>query len=110
MGMSPFRGCELSPSQPSGNPDPSRRELLRLVWVGHTTVAEVRYADCTNMEGRKILVFKGRKVLELSDPLDPHFSEESDSPFARFVPTKEGWKEACMFAARLDIIVCGGTS
>ena len=106
--MSPFRGCSLSPSKPSGNPDPSRWGLLRVLTVGHATAVEVRYFDCTNMGGRKIMVFKGRpKAIDEGGFLDPHFSGKKDSPVARFAPTEEGWREAVEYTCRLDIIVCG---
>jgi hypothetical protein len=67
-------------------------------------VAEVLYPDCTNYEGRKILVLYGNKAALLSTThLDPHFC---DGPhdlkvFARFEPTEDGWDAACATAARL---------
>jgi hypothetical protein len=78
--------------------------------VGTVAVVLVRYLDCTNFEGKKILVFKDANQLlkELNTGLpntlrlDPHFSKSLDSPFARFKPTTEGWAFALKFAALLS--------
>lgn len=84
-----------------GNPNPSDFEILKLERVKHFTIMLVKYPDCFNFEGKKILVFK---TLVLGDikkvsSLDPHFcdSAKHPSPVARFVPTDEGWEYAAVF-------------
>jgi len=65
-------------------------------------IAEVQYPNCTNFEGKKILVFKGMTIRELAtlDELDPHFYEDSKL-IARFVPTCEGMSMARSLAYSL---------
>lgn len=62
---------------------------------------EVEYPDCTNFEGRKILVFQDVSISMLLDQgaIDPHFSEANNfhHPIARFIPTPEGWEMAKKF-------------
>lgn len=60
----------------------------------------IRYPDCTNYEGLKILVFeKGTKLEHLLNQgmIDPHFGTEGIHPIARFVPTKDGLTRAKIF-------------
>ena len=55
---------------------------------------EVNYPDCTNYEGRKILIFKGCSYHDIvaQKELDPHFSDSKKlSPFMRIEPTEKGW-------------------
>tara|TARA_Y100000034_G_scaffold136607_1_gene214106 strand:- start:1063 stop:1305 length:243 start_codon:yes stop_codon:yes gene_type:complete len=67
-------------------------------------IARVKYHDCTNYEGHKILVYH-REVFErcsANGKLDPHFAETGGvSPIARFAPTKEGWKMAMLFVQQI---------
>jgi len=62
----------------------------------------VQYPDCTNYEGRKVLLFKDVKLQDLKKQklLDPHFSENPKyfSPVARFEPTGLGLKMAQVLA------------
>jgi hypothetical protein len=53
------------------------------------TVLKVSYPNCTNYEGKKILVFVGDVTVKImnSTTLDPHFETGSDL-VARFVPTE----------------------
>ena len=118
MGLSPFKNSSSSfdtpkcdkcgrsnyvmpkPPEPKlPNPDPNNYEVLAAVALrGHLAI-ELKYPDCTNYEGHKILVFKNTTIQELmlQKTIDPHFSNNKNfkSPFARFEPTKEGWKQAC---------------
>jgi hypothetical protein len=86
------------------NPDPRNFLVERIEHkdMGRHIVILVKYPDCNNYEGRKILVFNGLTLEELVnlEILDPHFSSEKPelSPIARFVPTKLGWKMAVEFA------------
>jgi len=57
-------------------------------------VLDVIYIGCTNYEGRKLLVFKGKyskSAFILKKELDPHFVESNKLMIARFRPTKEGY-------------------
>lgn len=86
------------------NPDPKVFIVERIEHknMGGHLVTQVRYPNCQNYEGRKILVFCGMTLEQLVnlDILDPHFSSEKPelSPIARFVPTELGWKMAIDFA------------
>lgn len=86
----------------SGNPNPSNFEVLRSQQVGKNLVVELKYPDCTNFEGRKIMVYKDLTISRLlaQKLVDPHFSNSGKfrSPIARFAPTKQGWKLACALA------------
>lgn len=97
MGMKHFSsdGDWGSYTSPSGNPDPSRWKAIRWTAVGPHLLIELKYLDCKNYEGRKILFYKNWTLEELAKQgrIDPHFSDEKigRSPFARFEPTDEGW-------------------
>jgi hypothetical protein len=60
---------------------------------------KVKYDDCTNFEGVKIMVFKGQYKNRIW--LDPHFAENEKAPIARFKPTSEGWDMAIKLAKAL---------
>lgn len=83
------------------NPNPIRFELLHTKQIGKNLVVKIKYPDCTNFEGTKIILYKNRTVKEIqdSDFIDPHFSKTGLMPFARFVPTDEGWEMACKMAS-----------
>lgn len=90
-----------------GNPDPSNYCILRSLKIGNYLILEIKYHDCTNYEGRKVLVFNGvslDKLLRHQKLIDPHFSSNPNfySPIARFVPTEEGWEMAFKFAKFLE--------
>ena len=87
--MSMFKKtCDINEN--ASAPNPVVWSLLSRLDYNNATVLKVRYPNCTNFEGIKILVFKGRLPEELPAVLDPHFSEH-EGPFARFSPTHEGW-------------------
>ena len=109
MGIGPFRGCFTNDSVKAPNPDPSRWELIKTNKYKHITVVLVKYKDCTNFEGNKILVFNSSIDLDESKSLDPHFSNNSASPIARFIPTDEGWKMANDFAIELNLDIMFGS-
>ena len=82
------------------NPDPRNFNLGNLAQIGKYLIVWITYPDCTNYEGRKILVFRCSIArLKRQDIIDPHFSENPEklSPIARFVPTREGWQMAFCF-------------
>jgi hypothetical protein len=79
------------------NPNPRMFQILELEQVGKHCVAKVKYSNCTNYEGRKILVFLNCKIslIKKLTYLDPHFTNEIGiHPFARFAPTIKGWRAA----------------
>jgi len=106
MGCPPFSGrrCRTnyqpaSVHTPAPNPDPSRWELLEKIEYEHGYVLKVRYLDCTNFEGVKVMVYKGKYTKRPS--LDPHFCDGPDAPIARFRPDTEGWLNARHLAMNL---------
>lgn len=87
------------------NPDPYNYHVIQVKTFDRSVVMEVKYPDCTNYEGRKILVFQDTTIADIMNQrvLDPHFSENTQyiSPFARFEPTAEGWRVAVWVARSL---------
>ena len=79
-------------------PNPSNWKLIRKAEFEYAYVLEVEYPGCTNFEGRKIMVYKGSAPWNLPKTLDPHFSDEYNSPIVRFSPKSNGWELACKFA------------
>lgn len=82
------------------NPRPDNYTLLRSEVLNGYLIIELKYHDCTNYEGRKIMVYKCTlNQLMKQRIIDPHFCNNSDyfSPIARFEPTENGWKNACLF-------------
>lgn len=84
------------------NPNPANYRIINDLQINNNLVVEILYPDCSNYEGRKILVFKGISLEKLLKQklIDPHFSENKKykSPFARFEPTKKGWEAALKLA------------
>jgi len=82
--------------------------IQQSIQIGNNLVLDIVYQNCTNYEGRKILVFKHMtldKLLENNHQLiDPHFSKNTDyvSPFARMEPTEEGLRYAKIFANSIN--------
>ena len=77
--------------------------------VGKYLVLKVRYPDCTNYEGVKIMVYEDTNIIEIQKvnkgTIDPHFGVNPDfiSPIARFEPTDRGWEMAIKFCKSMDI-------
>lgn len=106
MGLSLFSKCSAScccavctppkpePKSKFPNPDPKNFRLVYVEEVGDFLIALVWYPDCTNYEGKKLLLFKGvtAKAIREAKEIDPHFcnSVRHRSPIARFEPTQEG--------------------
>lgn len=88
-------GRSTIPSAPS----PTRWQIIESYERKNAHALRLHYPDCTNYEGVKIVVYSG-KFKELSER-DPHFSEEENSPIARFRPTELGWKLACDLVDKL---------
>lgn len=76
------------------NPNPNNYKVVRLEQCGSYFILELSYPDCTNYEGKKIMLYKGRiEDLFNQKIIDPHFSENKSfmSPIGRFEPTPFGW-------------------
>lgn len=84
------------------NPRPDNYEILKFATVGRYLIVEIKYLDCINYEGKKVLVFENVTLQDLKKQglIDPHFSENKKfiSPIARFEPTVRGFKMAISFA------------
>ena len=82
----------------SVNPNPSNYVILRSLELNGHLLVTIKYPDCINFEGHKILLFQDLTLdkLKLQKTIDPHFSDNKKfhSPFARFEPTGWGWTVA----------------
>lgn len=80
------------------NPNPSWYQIVRYEQINDYLLVKIKYPNCTNFEGDKILVFKGIDITALRKQrqIDPYFSDKGiyHHPIARFVPTDEGWRMA----------------
>ena len=81
---------------PKGNPDPTQFVILRQQTMGDYIIVEILYPNCTNFEGKKILLFKGFSYEQIHSAkfIDTHFFDKHNdhpSPIARFEPTEFGW-------------------
>lgn len=109
MGCNPMKkNCPVSVviERPAPNPDPRRWRLVERRLVERNgrkaTLLLVDYPDCSNFEGRKIMVYEGD--FTPGPVLDPHFCEwpfHGQSPIARFPPTVRGGAIALRFAELL---------
>lgn len=95
-----------APPPEAPNPDPRNYRITRHEQLGDALVLEVVYPDCTNYEGRKIMVFQNTRLsfLKKQGSIDPHFSNNPSmhSPIARFEPTELGWHLARQTARALN--------
>jgi hypothetical protein len=82
----------VAPTPP--NPNPKNFKLAYAEQYGDYLIALVHYPDCTNYEGKKLLLFKHAtvKAIQEAKEIDPHFCNNGKhrSPIARFEPTPEG--------------------
>jgi hypothetical protein len=97
MGINTFASNSTYDSPPSPQPpmpDPKNYKILKYLQYFKNLLVVVKYPDCTNYEGIKILLYKNTTIdiLRAQGSIDPHFSENSifKSPIARFAPTKAG--------------------
>lgn len=91
----PVRNTYTEPVLP--NPNPTNYKIIRCIERSTGLLLELKYPDCTNYEGRKILLYaRGTKLLDIVNQgsIDPHFSNSKKfkSPIARFEPTTAGWQ------------------
>jgi len=86
------------------NPDPINFEILETKQVGFNVVARIKYPDCTNFEGIKICVYQSTNcnMIRSLKAIDPHFSNSTLSPLARFKPNGVGWEAAIDLAMILQ--------
>lgn len=88
------RRCNSSPyAVQDSNPNPSHFLILSEELKGEYLILHVKYPDCTNFEGQKLMVFRGiasseELLMHTKNKLDPHFSNSKYSPIARFAPTE----------------------
>lgn len=101
MGLSLFKSCGANDLAEAPNPDPLQWELLEVQHFENAYVLKVRYKNCNNFEGVKVLVYKGTFIYEPRKLLDPHFDNTKGSPIARFRPDTQGWIWAINFAKSL---------
>ena len=101
MGMMGMSSSSLdregkSPQFVSDYPNPSNYKIIRYRSIAGNCMVELEYPDCTNYEGRKILIFKNVKFKPLREQglIDPHFSDNGKylHPFMRIEPTNDGWE------------------
>jgi len=87
------------------NPDPCNYVLEKSEQIGSFLIVEITYSDCTNYEGKKILMYDGITIRDLrrQKSIDPHFSSNKrfHSPIARFEPTEFGWIMAQKLARKM---------
>jgi hypothetical protein len=80
------------------NPDPYNWIINKSYKEGRFLLIDITYPDCTNYEGRKIMLYEDATLVGLKRQkiLDPHFSSNKKfhSPVARFEPTEYGWQMA----------------
>lgn len=90
-------------SAPNPNPDPKNFRFVQFEEVESNLVVMIEYPNCTNYEGKKILLFKEMTLNDLfkKKEIDPHFVETDTSLMARFQPTNEGWAFAIQCAENL---------
>jgi len=80
---------------PNFNPNPENYEIIWSQVFYSYLILIIKYPDCINYEGKKILVFDKNitlEQLEKQGKIDPHFSNNKNfiSPIARFEPTQRG--------------------
>ncbi len=82
MGFSSAESCTQNNSK---NPNPKNFEILQKYQIRfgikYPILVKIKYPNCTNYEGVKILIFKTRRYLEeciRNNDLDPHFFPESE--------------------------------
>jgi hypothetical protein len=80
---------DLSPLNFSVEPDPKNFKVLESYQYKHAHVLVVEYPNCTNYEGKKILVRRGEYILP-EDFIDPHFCDNTRLLIARFEPSPMG--------------------
>jgi len=101
--MSIFMSGHSSSSFGCLKPDPSPKNyrIIRHLQIGDYLLIQIRYLDCENYEGMKIMLFKATlPQLSRQVTIDPHFTNMQNviSPIARFEPTQSGWEDGYFLA------------
>ena len=90
------------------NPDPTNYNVVRYKEIGTCLVIEIKYHDCINYEGNKIMVYQNCTYSQLmrQGHIDPHFTDNENyySPKARFKPDTNGWNNAIMYANLINLL------
>lgn len=85
------------------NPNKFRYRILGInTFKNNWCIVRIKYLDCTNYKGVKVLVYDsiGKfNKLQKKGAIDPHFDTESYSPVARFEPSPRGYSLAIEFTA-----------
>ena len=100
------KNCMLysNPGIDASAPDPKSFLIIEALQVGKHVVLNIKYPNCNNYEGNKILVFVNTtiEIIKSMKEIDPHFSKDLMSPFARFAPTDLGKIAAVIFAKQIN--------
>lgn len=72
-------------------------KILQMKQLGKHCVARIEDPDSINGEEILVFAYTDIDVLEKKEVIELHFLNRY-SPFARFVPTKEGWDMAIAMA------------
>lgn len=87
------------------DPDPLKYKILDSVQYDKYLIVKIKYPNCINYEGIKILLYEDCTLLDLvqQEVIDPHFSNNKTrkSPIARFVPNDDGMIMAKLLVALL---------
>lgn len=100
MGLSMARRCHTNSTMPLDiNPNPRNFKILHHEEINGNLLVLIKYNGCTNFEGEKVLVYKNLtySMFKIRTEVDPHFDKTWNSPFARFIPTVEGYEAAQNF-------------
>jgi len=91
---SSFDSSDTIPQPQQYSPDPTNYTIKKHLQIDNFLIVFIKYHDCINYEGDKILVFKdiNINILRSQKAIDPHFSDNKlyYSPIARFIPIEEG--------------------
>lgn len=90
-------GARSNPQAIAPNPNPGNYQIKGEWKIGNFLVLLVYYPDCTNFEGKKLLVYEGWENSQLLlkhnlYQLDPHFENKVGAPIARFRPTEKSFE------------------
>lgn len=84
------------------NPVPTHFKVLQVSQIGRYVIAKIKYPECINYEGLKIIVFDNDSIKQIKKrkEIDPHFFKDSNI-IARFKPDNIGWKNAILLTTEL---------
>lgn len=85
--------------------NPRKYEIVQEKIVGGCVIAKIKFDNCINFEGMKILVYDSIEKfaqLKRENYIDPHFSQVLYSPVARLEPTARGEQMAVIVANAIN--------